>query len=422
MNDISKSDFDFLFKNIPKKNSINVLVFSISLKEYEKQHIFFEDDDGELYQQGIERHISKISKKRYIRLSNNEYIFCVVEQDTPLDQIEKRILSELYRSIKIGDYLISIPYNIGSSKYPQDSVSFKTCIKYARVAKFYSSSKSIKYYAKHNLEEYTSSYEEFIIKNTLISAIHHDEIFIVYQPVFDSKKEKIIYIEALLRWEKEGISINPQKIIEISENNETIHILTEYVLEKVCKFQSFLKKKYSSIFPISVNISQSALANPKLPWKLSSLLKKYSLETSAIKLEITETTSSKNFSSIEYKSISPNDISEELIKRGFQLYADDFGVGFSNLEFISSHNFSGIKLDKFFIQKITHNKSKYFMSLIKSVLEFAKENNLVIICEGVETQEQLTLLTSLKLPFYVQGYFFSKPLSEKNLEKYYIKN
>ena len=422
MKEISQKDINLLLSNVDDINNCRALIFSISLKEFEKQKIFFQDNDKELYTNGIESHIAKISKHRYLKLGENEYLFVVIQNDSLLDDIEKRILGELYGSIKIGDYSISIPYSIGSSTFPDDSSSFLDCITFARVSKLYHAEHSLKYYSKYHKKNYEDAWEEFMIKNTLLLAIEEDELDLVYQPVFSPDKKTILYFEALLRWKKDGIFINPQKIILISEQTEIIHILTEYVAEKVCIFQHTLKQKYGRVFPISVNISQSALANPKLPWKLSQLLQTYNLDFSEIKLEITETTSSKQYSSINKKKITPEDISQDLISRGFTLYADDFGVGFSNLEFLSKHHFSGIKLDKYFIDSITTSHSSYFLTLIKTLLDFATNNNQQIICEGVETKKQLELLKELGFNFYVQGYLFSKPVTRDEIEKKYYQN
>ena len=420
MNKTLEELVELLLNKIPNYEKSDLLVFSISLSNFEKQDIFFKDDDNALYRDSIEKHISKISKKRYIKITDNEYLFFIKKTDTPIKTIEKRILLALYSSIKIGNYSISIPYIIGSSRYPQDSKNINECIKFARVSRLYLAETSLKHYAKYEKNKYEDAYEEFIIKNTLISAIENNEIEIVFQPIFTNDKKSILSFESLIRWEKNNNFINPLKIITIAEKTESIHLLTEYVTDKVVSILDYWSKKYNSKIPISINISQAALTNPKLPWKLNTILEEYDLSSKLLKIEITETTTSRIFASIDYKQVTPSQISEELITAGFDLYADDFGIGFSNLEFLSSHKFSGIKIDKFFIDKITEKRSKYFLSLIKKIFEFGIENNLKIICEGIETKKQLNLLKKLSKDFYVQGYLFSKPISQEEIEKNYF--
>jgi EAL domain-containing protein (putative c-di-GMP-specific phosphodiesterase class I) len=420
MHDISQKDIKNILDTIPKYEHSDLLIFSISLNEFEKQNIFLDDKEVTNYQKGIEKHICLISKNRYLKINEKEFLFIIKKEDTPIKTIEKRILSALYKPVNIGGYTLSIPYLIGSSRYPQDSKNIADCIKFARVTRLYLAEESLKNYAKYEPQIYKSVYEDFLIRNSLMDAIENNELEMYYQPIFNQDKSKIIYFESLLRWKRDGKFINPQRIIEIAEKTENIHLLTEYIAEKVISTLKKWERMYKEIIPVSLNISQSALTNPKLPWKLSTILKKYTIDPKYLKIEITETTSSKIYSSIDYEKITPNKISSELTSIGFELYADDFGIGFSNLEFISTHNFRGIKIDKFFIDKILETRGKYFLGLIRKILEFAKENNQSVICEGIEKKEQLEILNSFGIEFYVQGYLFSKPLSIEEIEKIYL--
>ena len=240
------------------------------------------------------------------------------------------------------------------------------------------------------------------IESKFIDALINKEFEVWYQPKYDIKTDKIFGAEALVRWrEKDGNIISPAKFIPVFENNGQIIKLDEAVIESVFKDIYEMKKLGYTIKPISINLSRAHIENFKIINKIKYLLSTYKINPNDISFEITESVLIEN-----------NDLLNELIFQiheiGCTVDIDDYGTGNSTLNALSSSDFDTLKLDKSFIDNIGNPKVDI---IIKSTIKMANELNMLIIAEGVETQEQINFLIDNNCNI-AQGYYFSKPLDK----------
>ncbi len=411
---------DFKKKVAKLDSSKKKIFFNLKIGDFEKDSVFLSNKEKKEYCNFIENYLKSISEKDYfMSLAQGEYLLFFEEGEKTIEDLEKDFLGNLYRPIVFNNKKLNLFFYVGSSIFLSDSDNYVTCLRYSRISRLYFSGKAYRHYSKFESKFLSSSKKEFFIKNNLINAIERKEIYMKFQPVFDLD-EKIVYFEALLRWEFEGEILNPEKIISVAEENETIHKLTFYIIEYVAGVISEWKLRYGVNIPISVNVSQSDLSNPAFPEKIVSTLDKYNLESKDLILEITETIKPKFFSSIYYDKVTPVLVSNKLHELGFKLYADDFGTILSNLDFVTQHQLSGIKIDKYFISELL-NRKEYFSRLISGIVDFSSYENRLIVCEGVENQTQLEILKSLDKKILIQGYLLSRPLVKEDIEKNYFK-
>ncbi len=270
--------------------------------------------------------------------------------------------------------------------------------------------------SKEAYGEYYTFYEEEISKDLIHQQLVLNEIKIAYdekqfkvylQPKCNLLTGKIEGAEALIRWvhPDRGI-ISPDRFIPTLEETGLIAKIDEYVWEVSCQYiQAWIESGREPI-PISVNVSRIDLNNPDLPSILLNLLRKYNVPIKYLRLEITESAYSKNPQQIVENVNALHDI-------GFNIELDDFGTGYSSLNVLNIMKLDTLKLDMSFIR--TENRKQG--SIIKFIVKLAKQLNLIVVAEGIESEHQVKFLRDIGCEMG-QGYFFSQALPKKNFDEF----
>lgn len=248
--------------------------------------------------------------------------------------------------------------------------------------------------------------DEQRINETMEAALENNEFKVYYQPKHETITGKIVGAEALVRWiHPEYGFMSPGEFIPLFEKNGFITKLDLYILEQVCKdIQRWKKKKYPFV-PVSVNVSRRDFLEAGCIDKQVQIIDGYGIEHAYIHMEVTESLYSENTEII----ISQLKRVQEL---GFMIEMDDFGSGYSSLGLLSSFPLNVIKLDISFVRNFRENEI-----VIENVIKMAHRLGLLTVAEGAETNEQVATLKTLGCDF-IQGFYFSKPLSIADYEKY----
>ena len=247
--------------------------------------------------------------------------------------------------------------------------------------------------------------------NEIEEAIADGQFYLDYQPKYNIKGEKPVMVsaEALVRWKHPQLGvISPGVFIPILEHNGLVHKLDFYIWAKAMELEGRIKKDFGVVVPISVNVSRMDLYHHDLLEYLSEILVRNGLDKSGIYLEITESA---------YAEDTENKIAEmidRLSAEGFKIEMDDFGTGYSSLNMLADIPVDVLKLDMRFVQNLRSNEKQEM--LVRMVLDIAEHMNLQVIAEGVEDEEQVDFLKSVGCDI-IQGYYFSKPLSEEDFVK-----
>ncbi len=256
--------------------------------------------------------------------------------------------------------------------------------------------------------EYDDSLRKGLMKEQKIASIMKDalekkQFQIYFQPKYDIRNENMVGAEALARWIQPDLGlISPAEFIPIFERNGFITELDKYIWEKACQFISNTLQQRGSCVPVSVNMSRKDIYMQDLPEFLLELVQRYQLEPKYLHLEITETAYTEN-------TMQLVQVIERLKQYGFVIEMDDFGSGYSSLNILSELPIDVLKLDMKFIQNEQNHKNSN--NIMSSIITLAKWMNLLVIAEGVETEEQVAYLKNLRCNF-IQGYYYSQPLPE----------
>lgn len=243
--------------------------------------------------------------------------------------------------------------------------------------------------------------------NILVSfnkALKEDTLKLFYQPKIDIKRNEVICVEALLRWDDFDHNISIPELITTIEEAGFINELTKKVTkEAIIQLKKWQDKGLN--FNVAVNLSSKDLQDASIVEFVIDCLNEYQMDPSHFEYEITERSFIKN-------SDDAVNILNKLKDIGIKISIDDYGTGYNSLMNITKLPIDYIKIDKYFIDQIIEEKGKI---IVKNIITLIHYLNKKVCAEGVETEEQLQILKKMGCD-YIQGYYFSKPLSPDDLE------
>ncbi|MBE6754347.1 MAG: EAL domain-containing protein, partial [Ruminococcaceae bacterium] len=250
--------------------------------------------------------------------------------------------------------------------------------------------------------------EEQELAAEMVAALENGQFEVFYQPQYDYDNNVLHGAEALVRWRhpQKGL-IAPSGFIPFFERNGFISRLDEFVWRTVCINIRKWKEMGLPVVPISVNISRIDLYNPRLCETLIGMIESNGLDSSMLRLEITE-------SAYMYDPDQLVRTVENLRSAGFSVEMDDFGSGYSSLNTLKDVPVDMLKLDMRFIE--SGKDSARSGSILSSVVRMAQWIKLPMVAEGVETNEQADYLKSIGC-IYLQGFYFAKPMICEDFEK-----
>lgn len=253
-----------------------------------------------------------------------------------------------------------------------------------------------------------SALDKIRLENQIFQAFQNKEFELFYQPIVNLKNKKITGCEALLRWNSPQLGlVSPNLFIDIIENSSMVipigHWIINQALKDLSQIKAYLEKnghqKMSEDFMMSINISGRQFTHSDFINNLEDLREKHQLTTHNIKLEITERIMMDGALAIESLN--------QCKSMGYAISIDDFGTGFSGLQYLTQMPISFLKIDRSFVMKILSDpKSK---AVVSSIIHLAHAMDIEVIAEGIEHSEESLVLETLGAR-YGQGYLFSKPV------------
>jgi diguanylate cyclase len=326
--------------------------------------------------------------------------------------VARSILQTLSTPLRFGGHEVYITPSIGISFCPTDGKDIETLMKRADKAMY-----KAKEFGKNNFQFYSSSLSDVSSKKMelemmLRGAIEREEFIIHYQPLVTIDSGQLTGMEALIRWKHpvRGI-ISPAEFIPLAEETGLIVPIGEWVLKKALSQMKIWKDQGYTSLRLAVNVSPHQIKYGDLPKMIDTLLKESAFEPQKLELEITESIFMQ--STEEVMSVL-----HELKRLGVNISIDDFGIGFSSLGYLKSFPIDHLKIDQTFVKDCMNFKDQ---AIISTIISLAKQLNLNVIAEGVESDLQFTFLKE-KLCNEAQGYLFSKPLSPSDFEQTFLKN
>ena len=245
--------------------------------------------------------------------------------------------------------------------------------------------------------------------NDLRHALDSFEFEIYYQPKYDIRGDapRFVSAEALVRWQHPELGmITPDVFVPLLERNGKIGEVDKYVWAQTARQIARWRAEFGVNFPVSVNLSRVDVFDPALEDTLDGILESNGLEPDSLLLEVTESAYTENSDRVIR-------VVERLRAKGYTIEMDDFGTGYSSLSMLSAMPIDVMKMDRSFVRNIDQDERG--VQMVALILGIAKNLNIPVVAEGVETQTQLDTLKELGCDL-VQGYYFARPLHPSDFE------
>ncbi|WP_446898948.1 EAL domain-containing protein [Clostridium sp. LBM24168] len=407
-------NWNYLKERIEKYIALNpdnkFALFYIDLNNFKNINDIF----GYKYGDRLLRKTGDIIKKIYnqdavvARRCGNEFLVFRPEVNLEnLDREVQELLDTLSGVWNLDGTEVLTSVSIGISIYPYDSNCVIGLIRSADIAlnKAKSSGKnSYKIFKKSMYDEILKKSE---LEKEIRKAIKTSEFILYYQPQVDIKNNRVASFEALIRWNSPKLGwIRPDEFIGLAEETGLIVPIGEWVFREACIQAVLWKEKGYDFDFISINVSAVQLKNGDFIDMVKKTLKETGADPKSIEVEITE--------SVAMESMEKNiKVINRLKSMNIRVALDDFGSGYSSLNYLKSIPINTIKIDKTFIDGIC--KCSYENIITEQIINLAHKMKLDVVAEGVEFKEQFTYL-KMKKCNKIQGYYFGKPMPEEDID------
>ncbi|WP_290700748.1 EAL domain-containing protein [Amphritea sp.] len=323
--------------------------------------------------------------------------------------VASKILQIFQQPFWIGEYEIVVTVSVGISLFPDHAADAAALIKHADVAMFQAKDSGKNCYYIYDVEKDHQRFERFSLGADLRKGIQNNELVLHYQPQIDAVTEKIVGVEALVRWQHPTVGLlSPDRFIPLAEELDLIIPLGEWVLKEACQqMQTWLQNGVPDM-KVAVNLAGQQIAHERLIRSVEDALEESGLSANNLELEVTE-----NFV-IRQPEVTVGKLTY-LRERGITLAMDDFGTGYSSLSYLKKLPIDRLKIDRSFVKNIGIDKSDE--SIIKATLAMCQSLGLMVVAEGVETPEQLSFMKDNNCQI-IQGYYYSKPLPADQFMEY----
>lgn len=349
------------------------------------------------------------------RFGGDEFLILIPKIKSSSDVIEllNKIVDIFNSQIVFNSISNYITASIGVAFFPSDGIDANIILKNADTAMYKAKEAGKNQYCFFNqiMSDKVLRYND--IENNLRDAVKNNELLIHYQPQIDIRSGKVIGMEALVRWNSKKLGfVLPNEFIPIAEKTGVIFEIGSWVFKEVCnQVKAWIEKGYEFNYA-AINISPVQIKQPIFLDKVSKIINDMDLPSSLVEVEITE--------NVLLDSIDDNlDKLNELKKLGIKIALDDFGTGFSSLNYLRMLPIDVLKIDKSFIDGICSNKEQNLIT--DEIIQLSHKLNYRVIAEGVETEQQLSILSEMNCD-YVQGYYFSRPVPSEEMENMLKKN
>lgn len=387
-----------------KEGECNLFLIYIDLDGFKAVNDTYGHDAGDKLLIEVKNRLHNIiDKKSFIsRPSGDEFLVLLNDNSTDqiVSEVAGKIVETLNNSFLIDGWKVHIGASCGIAGAIDAEFDLGDFVHHADIAMYRSKEEGRGRYTFFTQEMKDKSNRELLIANSIIPAIRNNEFELYYQCKM-SPQEKVVGFEALIRWHKSNLgTVPPDEFISIAEQSGKIIPVTHWVLEQLCRDLPKIYELFDKSTVISVNLSAHDIRSDDLFAFIQQLFVKYNVSPECIEFEVTESAYLKNFE-------QANTFFTQITQIGSSVALDDFGTGYSSLSYLTKIQINTLKIDKQFIDDV--GISDDATTITKTIIEMAKQLNLRVCCEGVETQLQADFLIEHGC-YQLQGYLYSKPL------------
>ena len=349
------------------------------------------------------------------RLGGDEFTILSqgLESSDSASKVAQKILEVMEPAFIVDEHELHISVSIGISLYPKDSILKNDLLKYADTAMYRAKDEGRNNYQFYATDMTTLAFEKAMLERNMRGAIEKNEFVVYYQPQIDARNNKIVGMEALVRWEHPEMGmVGPDKFIPLAEETGFVKELDCFVMLEA---MTTVSKWYADgLNPgvLSLNLSIKQLMSSDYLQILQETIDATQFNVKWLELEITE-------SQMMDDPMRSIETLKKIHKMDIEIAIDDFGTGYSSLAYLKRLPVNTLKIDRSFIKDLPDDEDDRAIS--KAVIALAQSLNLTIIAEGVEKSSQVEYLLANGC-HYIQGFYYSKAITKDAMEIYIREN
>ncbi len=347
------------------------------------------------------------------RFGGDEFVILLedIENSEYASGVADRLQQELKRPFRIEGKEVFAPASFGVVSITDDYDQPEDIIRDADAAMYHAKENGKAQYKIFDKTLHKKALHLLQRETDLRKSIHRNEFENHYQPIVDLRTSSLVGFEALIRWNHPDLGlIYPGSFISIAEETGLIIPITQLIAQQACEDLGYWQKQLRGRLQLTmnINISSKHFMSPTLLDDIKEILGNTGLPPEQLKLEITETA-----------LMQDADETIRLVHRlkdyGLSLVIDDFGTGYSSLSYLQRLPIDTLKVDRSFVSRIKTEPDGN-RNIVEAIISLAHRLNMVVVAEGVETEEQLAILLDMKCQFG-QGYLFSTPLNKAKVDE-----
>lgn len=338
------------------------------------------------------------------RLGEDQFAVILAPAENPdtISAFARELLNCLSTPVRINQEAIAVSATAGISLYPDNGDSVDTLLQQAEQAMIMAKSRSHNRYQFYAAQADSEVRQRRRLEMDLHQALEQQQFSLAYQPQVDLQNQKLVGVEALLRWQHPDQGwVSPDTFIPMAENNLAIIPIGYWVLEKACQqLAQWHQAGYPGIH-LAVNLSAVQLRDKQLPERIAALLEQHRIDPQQLEIEVTETFI------LEDIDLSARQLGK-IRDIGITLALDDFGTGYASLSYLKQLPFGKIKIDKSFVEGLPGQAENAV--IIAAIIQLARHFKLTVLAEGIETRRQGDYLQAQGCHLG-QGYYYGHPMS-----------
>ena len=326
-------------------------------------------------------------------------------------QIAQRLLQVIAEPLQHEQYDLTVTASIGIAMFPEDGEDMETLARKADTAMYRAKHEGRNGYRFFTTEMQARAARNMQLLNALRQALDRDQLHLHYQPQLSIRSRRLIGAEALLRWQHPLLgNVSPAEFIPVAEDSGLILPIGEWTLRTAIRqLRQWMNAGHSPMV-IAVNLSAVQFRHPNLPDLVARILDEEQVSPDLLELELTEGVAMHD----PLRAIA---VMNDLHQRGIRMSIDDFGTGFSSLNYLKKFKAYKLKIDQSFVRDIGTDQED--RAIVAAIISMSRNLGLQTIAEGVETVEQLAFLRGQGCD-EAQGYLYGRPVPADQFEMFLV--
>jgi len=344
------------------------------------------------------------------RLGGDEFVALLpeVSDESDAERVAQRVLEVMREPFFVGGQECFVTASVGIALFPRDGNSEADLLRNSDYAMYAAKTQGRNAHSLYRPALAGMGREKLELESALHKAIERDELVLHYQPKVDVRYARMVGVEALMRWRRNGVLVPPGDFIPLAEETGLIQPLSEWAIREAARQARVWQDSFGFAESIAVNMPNRLFERTDLVEHIHQAVTMYGVPHSAIELEITETGLMKDLQQVIPSLHRLNEI-------GVEISIDDFGTGYSSLSYLTRLPISELKIDRSFVRDL--GMTEQSSAVVTAIIALARSLRLRVIAEGVEQLSQLEALHRLGCSV-MQGFLFSRPLPPEELEQW----